>query len=106
MNIHIMIKLLHTLEQLRKHEQWTRPQLESYQAKALLDLRRYAYERSPYYQKFHQGLMDHPLNELPVLTKAMLMENFDQLVTDRALHLDDIRRFAEQGEVGQRFQDR
>ena len=50
--------------------------------------------------------MDRPLAELPVLTKAMLMENFDDLVTDRTLQLENIRRFAKEGEVGQRFQDR
>jgi len=106
MNIRIMLKLLQTLEQLRKHERWTRSQLEDHQAAALLRLRNYAYERSPFYQRFHKGLMDRPLAELPVLTKAMLMENFDDLVTDRTLHLENIRRFAKKGEVGQRFQDR
>ena len=106
MNIRIMLKLLQTLEQLRKHERWTRSQLEDHQAAALLRLRNYAYERSPFYQRFHKGLMDRPLAGLPVLTKAMLMENFDDLVTDRTLHLENIRRFAKEGEVGQRFQDR
>src|SRR5215208_2298524 len=106
MNIRIMLKLLHTLEQLRKHERWTRSPLENYQAVALRGLRNYAYERSPFYQRFHKGLMDRPLHELPVLTKSMMMGNFDALVTDRALHLEDIRRFAEQGEAGQRFKDR
>jgi phenylacetate-coenzyme A ligase PaaK-like adenylate-forming protein len=106
MNIQVMLKLLHKIEQLRKHEHWTRPQLEVYQSKALLDLRKHAYERSPFYQRFHESPKDRPLQELPVLTKAMLMENFDDIVTDRALHLDEIRRFAEDGEVGQRFNDR
>jgi Coenzyme F390 synthetase len=105
MNIRIMLKLLHTLEQMRKHEHWTRQQLAGYQAKVLLDMRKYAYERSPFYQTFHKGLMDRPLYELPVLTKSMMMENFDALVTDRTLHLEDIRLFAEQGEAGQRFKD-
>ncbi len=106
MNIQIMFKLLRTLEQLRKHESWTRPELEAYQAKALRHLRQYAYERSPFYQKFHKGLIDRPLQELPVLTKAAMMENFDQLVTDRTLHLDDVRAYAAQGEAGQRYHDR
>jgi len=106
MNIRIILKLLHTLEQLRKHERWTRAQLEDYQAVALLELRKYAYARSPFYQRFHKGLIDRPFVELPVLTKAMLMENFNDLVTDRTLQLEKIRRFAEEGEVGQRFQDR
>jgi putative adenylate-forming enzyme len=100
------LKLFHTLEQLRKHERWTRSQLEDHQTMALRELRNYAYARSPFYQQFHKGLMDRPLAELPVLTKAMLMENFDHLVTDRTLHLENIRRFAEEGEVGQQFQDR
>ncbi len=106
MNIQIMLKLLHTLEQLRKHESWTRQKLESYQTEALRDLRQYAYERSPFYQKFHKGLMGSSLHELPVLTKAMLMEHFDELVTDRSLHLEDVRAYASQGEAGQRYKDR
>jgi phenylacetate-CoA ligase len=106
MNINIMLRLLYTLGQLRKHENWTRPQLESYQAKALRRLRQYAYENSPFYQKFHRGLTDRPLHELPVLTKAKMMENFDEFVTDRALHLEDVRAFAMHGEAGQRYKNR
>src|SRR6266496_5915382 len=105
-NIQIMLKLLYTLEQLRKHETWSRSQLETYQAEALHELRQYAYERSPFYQKFHKGLTDRPLHELPVLTKAMMMENFDELVTDRTLHLEEIRAYASQGEAGQRYKNR
>ena len=106
MNIQILLKLLHTLEQLRKHESWTRQQLESYQAEALGNLRQYAYERSPFYEKFHKGLTARPLHELPVLTKAMMMEHFDELVTDRTLHLEDVRAFAAKGEAGQRYKNR
>ena len=106
MNIQIMLKLLNTLQELRKHESWTRQQLEAHQVTALQDLRQYAYERSPFYQKFHNGLTGRPLHELPVLTKAMMMEHFDELVTDRSLHLEDVRAFAKQGEAGQRFRDR
>ncbi len=106
MNIQIMLKLLHTLKELRKHESWTRQQLEAHQTKALQDLRQYAYERSPFYQNFHKGLTERPLQELPVLTKAMMMEHFDELVTDRSLHLEDVRAFATQGEAGQPYKNR
>ncbi len=106
MNIQIMLKLLHTLEELRKHESWSRHQLEAHQVKTLRDLRQYAYERSPFYQKFHKGLTECPLYELPVLTKATMMEHYDELVTDRSLHLQDIRAFAEHGEAGQPYQNR
>lgn len=106
MNLHVMLQLLRTLRQLRAHERWTRQQLEEYQSNSLRDLRRYTYQRSPFYQKFHQGLMDRPLHELPVLTKSMMMEHFDELVTDRSLHLGDVRTFAERADVGERFKDR
>jgi putative adenylate-forming enzyme len=55
--------------------------------------REYAYAHSPFYQRFHRGLTDRPLQELPVLTKEMLMEHFDELVTDRAVRLEDVRQY-------------
>lgn len=106
MNIQIMLKLLRTLKELRRHERWTRQQLEAHQVKALQALRQYAYERSPFYQKFHKGLTGSPLHELPVLTKATMMEHFDELVTDQSLHLEDVRAFAKQGEAGQPFKNK
>lgn len=106
MNLQIVLQLVRILRQLRTHEHWTRGQLDDYQANSLRDLRLYAYQHSPFYQKFHHGLMDRPLQDLPVLTKSMMMEHFDELVTDRSLHLDQVRAFAELGEVGQRFHDR
>lgn len=35
MNIRIILKLLHTLEQQRQREKWTRQQLETYQEDSL-----------------------------------------------------------------------
>jgi putative adenylate-forming enzyme len=105
MNIRIMLSLLHTLEQQRKHEEWTREQLQAYQADALQRLRQYSYAKSPFYQNFHKGLHERPLQELPVLTKAIMMEHFDELVTDRSLHLEEVRAFVSQGEVGPRLRN-
>src|SRR5512135_3004477 len=106
MNLRVMLSLLHNLEQLRKHEGWTREQLQAYQAKALRDQRNYAYAHSPFYQRFHKGLADRPLHELPVLTKAMMMEHFDELVTDRAIHLEEVRAHAASNHDGNPFLDR
>lgn len=106
MNIRVMLRLLHTLEGLRQHESWTRAQLEAFQREGLQQLRQYAYERSPFYQKFHKGLTGRPLQELPVLTKAMMMEHFDELVTDQNLHLEEVRASASQAEAGEPYQNR
>ena len=102
----LLPKLLHALDQLRQHERWTRTQLEAYQVEALDRLRAHAYAHSPFYQSFHQGLTDRPLHELPVLTKAIMMEHFDDLVTDRAIHLEELRAHAANDTEGTRFLNR
>jgi phenylacetate-CoA ligase len=91
MDIQIILSVLSEMRQSRPRDHWTRQQLESYQADALSNLRDYAYAHSPFYQQFHQGLTGAPLHELPVLTKALLMEHFDELVTDRAIRLEEVK---------------
>ena len=106
MDIRIMLSLLHRLEQMRQRDRWTRQQLEAYQAEALRRLREYAYSHSPFYQRFHKGVTHRPLSELPVLTKAMLMENFDEIVTDRCIRLKAVREFAAARSEDRLFLDR
>jgi putative adenylate-forming enzyme len=91
MNIHLILSVLSNIRQLRRQDHWTHEHVEVHQADALRTLRDYAYAHSPFYQRFHHGLADAPLQELPVLTKAMLMEHFDELVTDRAIHLGEVK---------------
>src|SRR6266508_6584669 len=91
MDMQLMFQLMNTLAVLRQHEHWTRPQLEAYQTESLLHLRKFAYERSPFYQRFHKGLFDRPLHDLPVLTKSILMENYYPPVTDGAIRLEELR---------------
>ncbi|MCW5703064.1 MAG: phenylacetate--CoA ligase family protein [Bradyrhizobium sp.] len=81
---------------MRRRERWSRSQIEAWQARTLERLRRHALSHSPFYARFHSGLADAPLAELPVLTKAQLMEHFDDLVTDRTIRLRDVEAFATQ----------
>lgn len=106
MDIKMLLKTLQAIQQLRTHERWTRPQLAAYQTNTLRQLRDYTYARSPFYQRFHRGLFDRPLDELPVLTKSMLMEHFDEFVTDRSIRLEDVREFAEARADDRLFLDR
>jgi len=106
MNMRIMLNILASLGELRQHDLWTRAQLEAHQADALHRLRAYAYAESPFYQQFHKGHMGRPLSELPVLTKAMLMEHFDDLVTDRAIRLAAVREYVTNFQEGERYLDR
>ena len=106
MDLKLLLTLMSKLGEMRKHEHWTREQLELYQAKELMHLRRFAYAHSPFYQRFHKGLFDRPLAELPVLTKATVMENFDELVTDRKIRLKDVRAHMANDREGKRFLNR
>jgi len=105
MNAQMMLSLLHNLAQLRQRDHWTRSQLAAHQAEALQHLRTYAYTHSPFYRRFHAGLFNRPLQKLPVLTKALLMEHFDELVTDRAVHLDALRQYMAGPREDARFLD-
>jgi len=93
MDIKTLIQLLADRKQLRARERWTRERLEQYQAQALRALRDYTYALSLFYQQFHKGLYDAPLQDLSVLTKGMVMDHFDNLVTDRTLHPEEVRAF-------------
>jgi phenylacetate-CoA ligase len=103
MNIQILMGLLEELQQFRRRDHWTRELLLAHQAEALRSLREYAYAHSPFYQRFHQGLTDAPLHELPVLTKAMLMEHFDELVTDRAIRLEEVKALMSDQALDERY---
>lgn len=93
MNLQLIANVLWRRRQLRRHDRWTRQQLETHQTRALHSLREHAYAHSPFYQQFHRGLLDRPLYDLPVLTKALVMEHFDEVVTDRAVRLRDVEAY-------------
>jgi phenylacetate-CoA ligase len=88
-----------------QHESWSRQQIKDYQAQALQDCRAYAYAHSPFYQHFHRGLMDHPLQDLPVLTKAIMTEHFDELVTDPVVHFSDAQQYLSRANAATLFLD-
>jgi putative adenylate-forming enzyme len=88
----LVLAVLGRRRRLRRRDSSSRPQLIAHQERALAVLRTHAYAHSPFYRRFHAGRLDAPLSELPVLTKAQLMEEFDEAVTDRAVRLDAVER--------------
>ena len=103
MNVIGLAAVLRARAHLHGHRRWTREELEAYQARALGELRSLAVSRSRFYRDFHRGLEDAPLTELPVLTKAKLMERFDELVTDSAIRLAEVERYLEGASPTDRF---
>jgi phenylacetate-coenzyme A ligase PaaK-like adenylate-forming protein len=67
---------------LLERERWPRERIERHQAARLAELTEFAAAHSPLWrERLPHG--DFELEDLPVLTKAELMEDFDGLVTDR-----------------------
>lgn len=93
LNLPRVIKVALNARRLKKREAWTRGQIRQYQETELKKLREFAYANSPFYKKFHKGFEGKPLSELPILTKKELMTNWDDVVTNRSLHLKDIEKF-------------
>ncbi|HEX7002030.1 MAG TPA: hypothetical protein VF164_10100 [Trueperaceae bacterium] len=87
MDARLIARVLASRRRLLRRDGWDRSRLEAHQAQALHALREYAASRSSFYQRYHRGLAGKPLSELPVLTKGMLMDSFDRLVTDPRVRL-------------------
>lgn len=95
LNLFRILALIPHGRALRKRERWSREQIQRHQDRELARLRQFASVHSPFYQRVHKGLEGQPLHELPILTKKELMRSWDDIVTDRSLHLQDIQRFLE-----------
>lgn len=101
-----ILKLFWQGRKLRSHEKWSREKIKQHQEIELRKLRDFAYAKSPFYKKFHHGLENHPLHELPVLTKQELMRSWDEIVTDRSLHLKDIENYLDNLKGAELYQGR
>jgi phenylacetate-coenzyme A ligase PaaK-like adenylate-forming protein len=75
--------------ELTGHDAWSRDQLLEQQRQKLDATLRRAVETSPYYRDVLGPSVDAgaPLEELPILTKSTLMEQWDRIITDPRLRL-------------------
>jgi putative adenylate-forming enzyme len=95
MDAWLIANILRLRRALRRREGWTRERVLEHQQNELATLRAFAAERSPFYRRSHRGLESAPLAELPVLTKAIMMDHFDEIVTDPGLHLAELQTYLE-----------
>ncbi len=87
--------LLFDLASLKRNEKQPPARLRALQEKKLRKLLSYANARSPYYREAFRGLdvQTAPLETLPTLDKATLLERFDELITVPGLTQEALRRF-------------
>lgn len=84
--------------ELAERERWPEEKLRRHQQDRFDALARHAAEHSPYYrERLSDVLGSGPveLSHLPVMDKARMMENFDEIVTDRRLRRDELLSWVE-----------
>lgn len=92
----IIAKTVLLTRKLQRHDRRPLDETLSIRDAAVNRLIRFARTNSPFYAEFHRGLEGAPLTELPVLTKGTMMEQFEDLVTDRRIRLADVERHLDQ----------
>ena len=86
---------------------WSRDRLVVHQRAALRDVLAHAVAHSPYYREaLGPDAAEADLADLPTLPKPLLMEQFDRIVTDPALRVDDLRAFLAEAEPSASFEGR
>ena len=90
MDLRLVSHVLYLRAVWRRRDHWDATKIRSHQEQALLKLRQAAYAGSEFYRRHHAGLHDAPLHRLPPVTKADLMEHFDEALTTPDLTLGDL----------------
>ncbi|MDV8147702.1 phenylacetate--CoA ligase family protein [Arthrobacter sp. B10-11] len=90
MDLRLMARVLFLRAAWRRRDHWDAARIAAHQEHALRDLRRAAYAGSEFYRRHHAGLHEAPLDQLPSVTKAELMDHFDEAVTTPDLRLVDL----------------
>ncbi|KUM37454.1 phenylacetate--CoA ligase family protein [Arthrobacter sp. EPSL27] len=90
MDLRLISRVLFLRAAWRRRDHWDAARIASHQDHALRELRRATYAGSEFYRRHHAGLHDAPLGQLPSVTKADLMEHFDEAVTTPDLRLADL----------------
>jgi phenylacetate-CoA ligase len=90
--------------ELMERDGWSRDDLLAFQRERARALIMYAVSRSPYYRDVLGAYAaERPLAELPTLSKATLMAEFDRVVTDPQLRLSDLRAHLGSADPSQSF---
>jgi phenylacetate-coenzyme A ligase PaaK-like adenylate-forming protein len=89
--------------EMLERERWPRERMLEYQHRRLDEAVRHAIAHSPYYREALGAVPDGniDLQQLPILTKATLMAEFDRVVTDPRLRRADLERHVSSERAGE-----
>lgn len=107
------VKLLFSLWNMRRNAGRSEKQINRLQQRKLRNLLRYVYRHSEYYKRAFEiaGITDEnidriPLCQFPVINKEVLLEHFDELVTDKEICQEELVTFdrdRKQGLYGDKY---
>jgi putative adenylate-forming enzyme len=88
-------KIIETQNELLRTEKMTRNEMIELQKEKLDSLIRYAIGNSNFYRNLYKDINpdNYTLESLPVINKKMVMQNFDKIITDKRLKLEEIYPF-------------
>lgn len=96
MDASLLARVLMLRQAFNYRDRWNRDKITAHQERALRRLRTATYTDSRFYRRHHAGLEEAPLNRLPPVTKADLMDHFDDAVTDPRLTLSALEQHLRQ----------
>lgn len=77
-----------------KGNKLSRDKLKKLQYKRLKKIVRYARENSPYFKELYKDIGDDfKIEDLPIINKVQVMNNFDNFVTDKNINMEKIEVF-------------
>lgn len=90
-----VMSVLKLKRELVRHQRLTPHELSQVQDMKLRMILRHATRHSSFYRKIYQDIDIErcALTDLPVITKRMMMDNYDELVTDKRLNRTDLHTF-------------
>lgn len=99
------IHLQDRIGELLTHAAWSRDELMCHQQELLQATLQHAINHSPWHSKRIGRLVaeKRPLSDFPVMTKADLMEHFDEIVTDPVATLVSVEQHLSGDQSGERF---
>ena len=92
--------------ELLERDSWSRQRLMEHQRARLRKLLEQVLETSDYYREaLGPDAADADLADLPTLPKSVLMEHFDDLVTDKRLRRSELEAFLDSADAGELYGD-
>lgn len=105
--------LQHEIAESKERSGYTRQEMQRFQLSEFRDLLEFVWENSPFYREYYSGhglgeddlVTVHPA-DIPTVSKQLLMEHFDDVVTDDRIHKAALDEWAAQiKDPAQRFEN-